>query len=57
LVGPDDIEKAGTSARFTVGDTVEINEPYLLGCFTLLRDVVEAIAVAAIRRSSAPSAP
>jgi hypothetical protein len=56
LVGPDYIEKAGSSARFAVSDTVEIDEPYLLGCFALLRDVVEAMAVAAIRRSSGPSA-
>jgi hypothetical protein len=57
LVGPDYIEKAGPSARFTVGDTIEIDEPYLLGCFALLRNVVEAMAAAAIRRSSGPSAP
>jgi hypothetical protein len=57
LVGPDYVDKAGAYARFAEGDVVQIDEPYLLRCFTLLREVVETMAAAAIRRSSGPSAP
>jgi hypothetical protein len=55
LVGPDYIDKAGAFARYAEGDTVQIDEPYLLNRFVLLREVVEAMAAAAIRRSSSPS--
>jgi hypothetical protein len=34
-----------------------IDELYLLNCFSLLRDVVNAMAIAATRRSSSSSAP
>ena len=54
VVGPDYLDKAGTAARYGVGETVQIEEPYLLACFALLRDVVEAMAGAAIRRSGDP---
>lgn len=50
-VGPDYIEKAGAFARFAAGDIVQIDEPYLMQCLALMRDVVGAIADAAIRRS------
>ena len=55
LVGHDYVDKAGASARFAIGDTVEIDEPYLLRCHTLLWNVVGAMTEAAIRRSSRPS--
>jgi hypothetical protein len=51
-VGPDYPEKAGAFARFVVGGIVQIDEPYLMQCLALMRDVVEAMADAAIRRSS-----
>ena len=51
-VGPDYLEKAGAFARYAVGDIVQIDEPYLMQCLALMRDVVETMADAAIRRSS-----
>ena len=56
LVGPDYIDKAGPFARYVEGDTIPIEEPYLLQCFALLRKVIEVMAEAAIRRSSGLSA-
>lgn len=57
VVGQDYLEKAGAAARFDVGDVIQIDEPYLLDRFTLLRDIIESMAAAAIRRSSgSPSA-
>jgi hypothetical protein len=32
----------------------QINEPYVLRCFALLREVVDAMAAAAIKKSSTP---
>jgi hypothetical protein len=52
IVGPDYIDKADALARYDVGDYVQINEFYLLHCFALLRNVVETMADAAIRKSS-----
>jgi hypothetical protein len=52
VVGPDYIDKAGAFTRYAVGDYVQIDEPYLLRCFALLRAVVEMMADAAIRRSA-----
>jgi hypothetical protein len=51
-VGPDYLEKAGAFARYAIGDVVQIDEPYLMQCLSLMRGVVEAMADAAIRRSS-----
>jgi hypothetical protein len=56
LVGPDYIDKAGPFARYVEGDTIPIEEPYLLQCFALLRKVIEVMAEAGIRRSSGLSA-
>jgi hypothetical protein len=55
LVGLDYIDKAGTFARHAEGATIQIDEPYLLNCFALLREVLETMAAAAIRRSSGSS--
>ena len=52
IVGPDYIDKVGPFTRYAEGDFVQIDEPYLLQCFTLLRGIVETMAEAAIRRSS-----
>lgn len=51
-VGTDYLEKAGALARYAVGDVVQIDEPYLMQSLALLRDVVETMAGAAIRRST-----
>jgi len=48
-------EKAGAFARHAEGAAIQIDEPYLLNCFALLREVVGVMAEAAIRRSSVPS--
>ena len=55
LVGSDYIAKAGLFARYAEGQIIEIDEPYLLDCFALLRIVVEAMTEAALRRSSGRS--
>lgn len=57
LVGEDYREKAGFTARYAVGQTTQIEEPYLLQCFELVRDVLQAMADAAVRKSSGPSLP
>ncbi len=57
LVGSDYVVKAGAFARYAEGDVLQIDEPYLLQCFTLLREVISAMAEAAIRRSSGPPLP
>ncbi len=57
LAGADYIDKAGNFARYTVGEMIQIDEPYLLRCFASLRQSVESMAEAAIRRSTGPSAP
>ena len=55
LVGPDYLDKAGSAARYAMGDIVEIEESRLLEGFALLRGVIEAMAKAAIRKSSGPT--
>jgi hypothetical protein len=57
LIGEDYREKAGPAARYAVGETIQIEEPYLLECFELLRDVFHAMADAAVRKSTNPSTP
>jgi len=57
LVGPDYIDKAGVFARYAAGDLVQIDEPYLLDRFELLRGVIVAMSEAAIRRLTGPSSP
>ncbi len=56
VVGQDYLDKAGVAARYAAGDAIQIDEPYLLACFALLRDVIEAMAAAAVRRSTGPPA-
>lgn len=50
-VGADYIEKAGAFARFAEGDFIQIDEPYLMRCLAMMREVVETMADAAIGRS------
>ncbi|MHB1562237.1 MAG: hypothetical protein ACYC61_32730 [Isosphaeraceae bacterium] len=54
VINRDYLEKAGTAARFAEGAPVRIDEPYLMGCFALLRGVVEAMAAAAAGIASGP---
>ena len=56
VVGKDYLDKANAAARYAVGDTAQIDEPYLLDRFALLRDVIEAMTAAAIQKSSRPQA-
>jgi hypothetical protein len=56
-VNRDYLDKAGVAARHAEGDIVQIDEPYLLRCFEMLREVVEEMTAAAIRRSSGSSPP
>ena len=49
VINRDYLNKAGTAARYAEGDLVQIDEPYLMECFTLLRDVIVAMAAAATR--------
>lgn len=54
VINRDYVEKAGLAAQYVEGDRVEIEEAYLLGCFALLREVVEAMTSAASRVASGP---
>jgi hypothetical protein len=55
LVGSDYIAKAGAFARYAEGKIIQIDEPYLLNGFALLRAVVVAMTEAALRKSSGSS--
>ena len=57
VAGNDYIDKAGNFARCTVGEMIQIDEPYLLRCIASLRQSVESMVRARIRRSSGPSSP
>jgi hypothetical protein len=52
MVNRDYLDKTGAAARYGVGDLVQIDEAYLLGCFAMLREVIEEMTAAAIRKSS-----
>lgn len=54
IVGQDYLKKAGPARRFVAGELVQIDEPYLLESFALLRLVIESMATAAIKRGSGP---
>ena len=57
VVNRDYLDKAGGVARFGEGDPIQIDEPYLLGCFGLLRAVIVAMADATVRIASSPKPP
>jgi hypothetical protein len=57
MINRDYISKAGTAARYAEGDLVQIDEPYLMECFALLRDVTVAMAGAAAGIASGPKPP
>ena len=54
MINQDHLNKAGTAARYAEGDLVQIDEPYLMECFTLLRDVTLAMADATAGVASGP---
>jgi hypothetical protein len=54
VINRDYLNKAGAAALYALGDIIQVEEPYLLRCFELLRVVIEAMADAAIRKSSGP---
>jgi hypothetical protein len=57
VINRDCLDKAGTAARFAEGRLVRIDEPYLMDCFALLRDVIAAMAGAAAGIASGPKPP
>ena len=57
VINRDYLDKAGIAARYAEGELVQIDEPYLMGCFALLRGVVEAMAAAAAGMASGPKPP
>ena len=57
VINRDYLDKAGTAARFAEGELVQIDEPYLMACFALLRDVIVAMGDAAAGIASAPKPP
>ena len=57
VINRDYLNKAGTAARYAEGDLVQIDEPYLMECFALLRDVIVAMAGAAAGIASGPKPP
>jgi hypothetical protein len=57
VVNRDYLHKAGAAARYAEGNLIQIGEPYLMECFTLLRDVIEVMAGAAAGIASGPKPP
>ena len=57
VINRDYLNEACTAARYAEGDLVQIDEPYLMECFALLRDVTVAMARAAAGIVSAPKPP
>ena len=57
VINRDYLNKAGTAKRYDEGDLVQIDEPYLMECFTLLRDVTVAMAGSAAGIASGPKPP
>jgi hypothetical protein len=57
VINRDYLDKAGTAARYAEGELVQVDEPYLMACFALLRGVVEAMAIAAAGIASGPKPP
>jgi hypothetical protein len=54
VINRDYLSKASTAARYGEGDLVQIDEPYLMECFTVLQDVTVAMARAAAGIASGP---
>jgi hypothetical protein len=54
VINRDYLDKAGTAARYAEGELVQIDEPYLMACFALLRDVIVAMAGSAAGMASGP---
>ena len=57
VVSADYFDKAGTAARYAERDFVQIDEPYLMECFSLIRGVTATMAVAAAEVASGPKPP
>ena len=51
------MDKAGTKARYAMGDKVVIDRPYFDGCWTLAKKLVDHIALAAKLRLSKAASP
>jgi hypothetical protein len=57
VISRDYLDKAGKAARYAEGELVQIDEPYLIECFALLRDVIVAMSGAASGIASGPKPP
>jgi hypothetical protein len=57
VINRDYLNKSGTAKCYSEGDLVQIDEPYLMECFTLLRDVTVAMAGAAAEIASGSKPP
>jgi hypothetical protein len=57
VINQDYLNKARTAARYAEGEHIQIDEPYLMGCFALLRDVTVSMAGAAVGIASGPKPP
>jgi hypothetical protein len=54
VINRDYLDKSGNAGRYKEGNRVQIDEPYLLGCFTLLQNVIVEMAEVAERVASGP---
>ncbi len=50
------LDKAGSKARFALGALYDVDEPYLLSSWTVIRDVVSAMETAAVAKVPKPAA-
>ena len=57
VTNQDYLNKARTAAHYAEGEPVQNDEPYLMDCFTLLRDVIVAMAGTAVGIASGPKPP
>jgi hypothetical protein len=57
IVNKTYLDKAGTKARYAVGEPVVIDRPHFNDCWVLAKKLVEDIAAAAKRRLSKPASP
>jgi hypothetical protein len=57
VISLDYVKKTGSAVRFAEGDLVQIDEPYLMECFKLLREVTVAMADSAVKIASSPKPP
>ena len=57
IVNKTYLDKAGTKARFAVGDKLVIDRRYFEGCWRLAKKVVDDVSATAMRRLSRAASP